>query len=483
MRPAFKVFLSHRYKSPETNLFFFNLVAERAVLQFEVDEGVEFRPLEGGVVQGLPTNVTRLERMIRDTDAFVGFYPLSLAPTEVPTQAQLLHESRYFRLELDLAIRSGKPALMLYDQRYKSLLDGPPSFFRSSFDAQEILPGQETPSAGAWKRTFSDFAAHVEAFTALSVIRGARAKSTSVGVLLPPRDPKGGGYDAAEVGVVEDALRARGYEPVRLLWPPSLGSALLIKASSYDFMVVDVGDNPASTAAIAFLHGRFVPSVRLRRVVSVDAEPSELERSLYGSITVGYPKDIVRWQSVEELEAGIRSRLHVLEVPAERINIRAEAEAYFARSAQRPLNVFLSYSGRDEQFGKRISAALSRRFRKVFDYKDGKSIRPGEPWLKEIFEELAGASVAIPLISDEYFASDNCEHEAREIIARRDNQRLHVIPVKLKSNITVPVWFGDIQSERLFATDGDDEALAQRIVNLVDERAKKAVAPTGRVPT
>ena len=483
MLPAFKVFLSHRYKSPETNLFFFKLFAERAVLQFEVDEGVESRPLGGGVVQSVPTNVTRLERMIRDTDAFIGLYPLSLAPTDVPTQAQMLQESRYFRLELDLAMRSGKPALVLYDQRYKSLLDGPASFFRCSFDAQEILPGQQTPSMAAWKRTFADFYANVEASAAMSATRGAKAKSTSVGVLLPPRDPQGGGYDATELGVVEDALRERGHEPVRLAWPPNVGSTLLIKASSYDFMVIDVNDSPAAATAVAFLHGRFIPSVRLRRVVAGDAEPSELERALYGSMTVGYPKDIVRWQSVEELAAGIRSRLHVIEVQAVRINTRAEAEAYFTRSAKRPLNVFLSYSGRDEELGTRISAALSRRFRSVFDYKDGKSIRPGEPWLKEIFEELAAAALAIPLMSDDYFASGNCEHEAREIIARRDNQRLHVIPVKLKPKINVPVWFADMQSERLFATDGDEDALVQRIVELVDEREKNAAVSAARVPT
>jgi hypothetical protein len=57
---SFKAFLSHRYKSPDVNLYFFNLFAESAEVQFEVDEGA------------FATNVTRLERMIRGADAFIG---------------------------------------------------------------------------------------------------------------------------------------------------------------------------------------------------------------------------------------------------------------------------------------------------------------------------------------------------------------------------------------------------------------------------
>ena len=60
---SFKAFLSHRYKSPLENLYFFNLFGEIAEVQFEVDEGLSV------------VNVTRLERMIRDCDAFIGIYP------------------------------------------------------------------------------------------------------------------------------------------------------------------------------------------------------------------------------------------------------------------------------------------------------------------------------------------------------------------------------------------------------------------------
>lgn len=51
-------FLSHKYGAPEVNLFFVELIATVAPIAFRVDLG-KFR-----------TSTTRLERMIRDADAF-----------------------------------------------------------------------------------------------------------------------------------------------------------------------------------------------------------------------------------------------------------------------------------------------------------------------------------------------------------------------------------------------------------------------------
>jgi hypothetical protein len=359
------------------------------------------------------------------------------------------------------------------------MLDCPAQLFRCTFDAQEIVPGQLAPTAAAFGKTFAEFCATVSASIAYRAAHGVAAKSARVGVLLPPLAPNGAGYGPEEIRAIETTLRDHNYEPVSLPWPPVLGQPLLVAAATLDFVVVDVGDDPISAAAVAFLHGRFLPALRLRQLTAGADPVSTLERTLYGSIGVGYPNDIVRWSTTAELETGVRSRVQVVDLPPARINTRAQAEEYFGRSAKRPVNVFLSYSGRDEAVAAKISKALGERFQKVFDYKDGKSIRPGEPWIKEIFDQLSTAALAIPLVSDDYFASGNCEHEAREIVARRDNDRLHVIPVKLASKVSVPSWFGDTQYERAFAVNGDVAALVQGIVALVDARAKSSTkSPT-----
>ncbi len=86
----FRAFLSHRYKSPRVNEYFFSLFEGIATPQFQVDKGLK------------ATSVTRLERLVRDSDGFIGFYPF---PSDSePSVERLRAESRYFRLELDSPI-------------------------------------------------------------------------------------------------------------------------------------------------------------------------------------------------------------------------------------------------------------------------------------------------------------------------------------------------------------------------------------------
>jgi hypothetical protein len=84
---SLKAFLSHRYKSPEINSYFFNLLTNRAEVHFEVDLG------------SVATNVTRLERMVRSCEAFIGIYPYPGSGDLAPRHEELLKASPYFRLE------------------------------------------------------------------------------------------------------------------------------------------------------------------------------------------------------------------------------------------------------------------------------------------------------------------------------------------------------------------------------------------------
>src|SRR4249920_386282 len=83
-------FLSHSYGAPEVNLFFFELISTVAPIAFRVDQG-KFR-----------TSTTRLERMIRDADAFFGVWPLPGDSRADWDSEGLASESKYFRLELDM---------------------------------------------------------------------------------------------------------------------------------------------------------------------------------------------------------------------------------------------------------------------------------------------------------------------------------------------------------------------------------------------
>jgi TIR domain len=470
---AFKIFLSHRYRSPEVNLFFFDLFSNMniAELQFEVDAWNS----EKRSVENKPTNVTRLERMVRGTHAFLGIYPFPGNLAVLPSREELLIQSSYFRLELDLAIRSRKPVLIYFDQRYRNILPCPADLRVCEFDAQEVLAGATAPSAAIFKKHFTNFCHEVEASLAFESAR-PRNRESKVGVLLPPSRDKRVCYDPDQIRLIESAVSGRGNDTVSFSWPPVLDRRFFLTLSELDWIITDIGDEPASAAIAAYVHGRFIPTMRLKRIPP-DAEtdePSVLERTLFGGVEVGYRKDILRWRTGEELSSGFSARLVRLDEPLFRISKREQAGKYFRTAALRKEAVFLSYSGKDAEIGTSISAALRKRFEDVFDYKDGQSIRPGQPWLKEIFDKLSRAAVAVLLLSKSYADSDNCTHEAQEIVALHDSKRLKMIPINLD-----PASLDGQAKERLSylrstqyvsfaALNNNVEVLVQQITVIVD---------------
>ena len=450
---SFKAFLSHRYKSPEDNLYFFNLFSEIAEVQFEVDEGLS------------TLNVTRLERMIRDSDAFIGIYPFPGSWKEAQDRANLLRASQYFRLELDLAIRSRKPAIIFYDKLYGNLLECPARITARDFDVHEIRSPGGSPRADVYRDAFRKFCEVVRTGMGYAVAQAGNPKLT-VGLALPAMK-SGGNYQryAKEVeAVVRDNWDGR-IETIR--WPPTLDRDSFIMMQELDWAIVDIGREMSESGLPAYLHGRFVPMMRLRYAPSKRAPASRFEKMIVAGSIAGYPEDILAWRDQKSLLTGIKQRIHAIKADVRRISTAAEATAYFQGAAKRKEPVFLSYSGQNKAKGALLSAELKRQFQRVFDYRDGESIRAGYEWLDEIFDQLSAASVGISLLSEGYLKSDNCMHEARELVANRDNKSMKFVPVYLAGEtFKTPSWMRSTQG-LTWSNDLDEKALVQKIIKLI----------------
>lgn len=174
---SYHAFLSHKYKAPEVNLHFFELFSSVGEVQFKVDRGTS------------RISMTRLHRMVRDADAFIGIYPLPGSVAARPTRRELGEASQYFRLELDLAVRSRKPAIIFHDNRYRSVLRVPAGIYQYGYDAQEIAGKGGTPTVGRHQ------------FTPLLFL-----KRTVRGTPPPPPDLERSLFGAFEVGYSEDVV-------------------------------------------------------------------------------------------------------------------------------------------------------------------------------------------------------------------------------------------------------------------------------------
>ena len=463
----FRAFLSHRYKSPEVNLYFHKLFAETAEVQFEVDES------DGDL------NVTCLERMIRDAHAFIGIYPFAGDPDEPASSEKLRAVSKYFRLECELAVRSGKPTMVFLDKRYARVFDLPPMVRKETFDLRDISGAGESSKAGKFRTIFRQFCEEVTARKDAIDLQPGRISEMKVGIVVPTDGPPGCFYEPEDIETIEQAIDSHGANPKVYSWPPSLHHDFLAEVDELDWVVLDIGAAAMSSGIVGFLHGRFIPSIRLVKTPSTREEvrSDSTFQPLFGGIEVGYCKDAVVWNDRETLGKELKGRLDAMNLLKgfSLFKTNKDAENYFQRAAKRDEIVFLSYSGKDYDLASEIYDELSKRFEKVFNYRDGESITPGQPWMEEIFDNLAASHLGISLVSSSYLASGNCEHEARSMVAKEDSRELVMFPLKLHRDdkFDPPSWMRETQYMHLYDYE-DARHAVDKLIEFFDRAQEKS---------
>lgn len=450
-KPTFKAFLSHRYKSPDANLRFFEALSAFANVQFEVDVGVK------------PTNVTRLEVLIRDSDAFVGIYPFPSDADDRPNLETALKKSRYFRLELDLAVRSRRPTIVFVDARYGNAIAVPSTTRVYRYDHREVFGTTSDRRSAELSGLVQAFCDDVGAAMGTATTSGRSAGRDRVGIVLPTGNDPSVGYTRQQVARIEAHLAQLSLEAVHLSPDAAVDLRLIRELESLEWAIVDIGASTWASGLPAFFHGYFLPQMRLVRASPTETR-SPLENTLLSTFDVGYPKDIIRWSDPEELDSEFMQRLTTLYEPRKYIRTLSEASTYFAGAAKRKETVFLSYSGADRDKAANLAQALRNRFQQVFDYRDqGESIVPGRRWIDEVFDRLSTSAIGISLLSPSYLASGNCLHEARQMTALADAGKLQLLPVKITNEaLDLPTWAQDIQYLR-----GWEYASAEELVGKI----------------
>jgi hypothetical protein len=288
-----RVFFSHKYESFAVNQFFYRLLSKRGVqVQFEVDAGT----IDG---KRIPLNVTRVERKIRNADAFVGAYPLPVGAPHEPPVDYLREQSRYFRLELDMAYRMGLPAIAFSDQRYGRILNPAPSIISMSFDPREI------PN---WvpRRREDQFHEHIDRFVsrASGWIREKPqlTEDRTVGVFLGHSDYH---QDAQEI--IKRLLENRNWSPEFFAWPPQLQQFEYRRLEALDWVLMDCGQEAMASGLPTFLHARMIPTMRILRTRDPERRlhwPGSAGYTLFGGLDAGYgdAKKEVRWSENADLE-------------------------------------------------------------------------------------------------------------------------------------------------------------------------------------
>jgi hypothetical protein len=457
----FRVFLSHRYQAPAANLYFWSILSEVAEFQFEVDPAL----MPDGTRK--PTNVTRLELLIRECDAFVGIF----SQPEHSNADAIREETAYFRLETDLAIRSRKPTLLFIDHRYHRLFRVPSGFHIEWFNQQEIESPGVSPSRSRFNKTCAEFCNEVLASKSHAVNRRERIDPHRAAIILGSQ-----GSDSPYSPTVVDELcgvLAREYVTPSVLRYPTQGASFqLADLDSLRWCLVDVGDGLYRTGLVGYLHGRFVP--QLRAFYSGNNAPNTIAeyRSLYVGIEKGYDSDLIRWDSTEALVQAVRKRLEVLFLEPTLIANSDAAVRYFSGASLRKDTIFLSYSGEDRGVAVDVGQFLRKRFQTVFDYREKGALVAGEHWPPQIEKAIESSAIGIQLISNNYFSSAHCKNEALMMEARRLGGRMVVLSIKIHEGEIKGMPLSQTLEQYIRLKDhATTEDLVEHVVKTIDKAA------------
>ena len=208
-RLSFKAFLSHAYKAETINIEFFNMFDEVADVQFEVDIGLK------------NLNVTRLERRIRECDAFVGLYPYPNNGADKPSPEDAIKASRYFRLEIELAARARLPSIIFFDSRFRPAIRRLRGFSEKMFEPTDVQPPLRDKFRIDVKTTFQAFCKKLDVEIHARAAGFANNADRRQAGLLVPRGK--GGYSEPAIRAIEDVAASHGYDDLVDLgreWPP-----------------------------------------------------------------------------------------------------------------------------------------------------------------------------------------------------------------------------------------------------------------------
>jgi len=150
----------------------------------------------------------------------------------------------------------------------------------------------------------------------------------------------------------------------------------------------------------------------------------------------------------------------------------------------RKLNVFISYSHKDEAFKEALDTHLTmlKRSDKIATWND-RAILAGTEWDNEIKQQLANAHIIVLLVSASFLASDYIwKEELSHAMQRHNNGTARIIPVFIKACDWKDAPFGKIQGlprdAKPIGTADNDEvwtAVAQGIRAVVADAQQRGI--------
>jgi hypothetical protein len=398
----FAVYFSHswRPRDVELNLQVWRELASDCTLLVDVPEELSADP---------PYYIKRIEELLRRTDLFVSILTYREPhPGEFMPAGGLLRCSPYSLFEIRLAERNDIPRLVLYERRTGF---SPPKTLRPWEEYVEFVCGtkERRIELQRWTTVIQRKIQLWKAWAADHRRPVSYERSRSATILATAAVYSG----ISEV--LERALRASGYEPVR--WDPERQNSLdVFRVLREAGLVVAEFGTPDSRIeqVYAAAHGLGLPSIR---TFFAPGSSGGLPWILKGE-PGGFEEDIVVWNQPEELSALVQPRISAMDRVSEALRDGASFD-YLQSKRYSRFFVFISHTlkGSDRPLVEQVYSLLKDRYVTPFEYHLVNTA--GIDWRETLKISLNKTTHFVALLDPTYEQSPTCEYELREILKRK----------------------------------------------------------------
>jgi hypothetical protein len=439
-----QAYFSHSYRADDrsVNLFFWRLFSAHGFF-FTVDPKSE------------RTFIPHLERMLCQSDCFIAVVTrrrelvYSVGGVMLAQPQVVWNYSPYIALENRLAYRSTKPRLIFVENGLDPNLFGLPdevhTFDRDLLEKREHLYSNQVARFAARVRDykhFSDRSAHLtrKAGIMLDVQRGQE------------------GYSSEVVALIKEALRAGGYT-AHMVTPSLADDQQFVRdLSDLDLLVAEVREPWTPPLAQVFAHARFIPLIRLCRLLPGESLSSVVLPEFLQHYSVGDLQPVATWRTPDELAFEIIQHMQKFQQPRTLLDTLDAGRRYFLSAGRRPAKVFVSNAHTLNNLGMELIRGFQTANIQFFHYQA--SLRIGSAWQEELQRELDTCDVFVSLINEDYHTSRWCQYELDHAFERWKRREVTILPyltapTKLPDTIRDSIqcaFVGNLPHKELVAT-------------------------------
>lgn len=376
-----QLYLSHSYRGRDrgVNEFFWELFWD-AGFTFSVDPHSKI------------LSVPYLEYMMKGSAGYAAIVTLR-------EEQQYYRCSPYVLYEYGLALLAHKPRLIFVESGVSG------KYFSEGDDSLKVYICSKS-ALKADRQLFIDliakFKERVQPYRRAGLtLRG------KVGILIHPSRP------AYEVLTrIEEVVEKAGFSAERVPIEDPQDLTVVIRFDGYDFVIVDLDPSGIPGWIYPFIHGRFIPCIRLLHV-SGDTPPSlpPLIKStmLRGVAPVDEP--VLYWRDADLLVNAIKAQIARVRRNFHSFELFDEGLRYFRKAERREASIFISNAGEVNDFAARLATAMQADGMEVFQYQEANRIPAGEKWEPRLQSEVRNSEIFLPLVTKTFWTSKPCKME------------------------------------------------------------------------